>query len=121
MWIGQSKNNPEGEESIYWAKVEHNIKISGVFFKANLEASKIPHNWTGKVEGIRLTVQRWSKRNLSLYGKVMITKTFILSKINCSIQSISLPQEVLAQIHSIINYLHSYGRKSILTEKLLKR
>ena len=102
LWIGQSKNNPEGEEGISWAKVENNIKILGIYFNANLEASKIPHNWTGKVEDIKLSVQRWSKRNLSLYGKVIITKTFILSKINFIIQSLSLPQEVLAQIDSII-------------------
>ena len=49
LWIGQSKNNPEGEEGISWAKVENNIKILGIYFNANLEASKIPHNWTGKV------------------------------------------------------------------------
>ena len=66
LWIGPSKNNPKGEEGISWAKVENNIHILGVYFNANLEASKIPHNWTGKVEDIKLSVQRWSKRNLSV-------------------------------------------------------
>ena len=102
LWIGPSKNNPKGEEGISWAKVENNIQFLGVYFNANLEASKIPHNWTGKVEDIKLSVQRWSKRKLSLYGKVIITKTFILSKLSFIIQSLSLPQEVLAQIDSII-------------------
>ena len=77
LWIGQPKNNPQGEEGISWTKVVNNITILGIYFNANLEASKIPHNWTGKVEEIKLSVQRWSKRNLSLYGKVIITKTFI--------------------------------------------
>ena len=36
------------------------------------------------------------------YGKVIIAKTFILSKINFIIQPLSLPREVLAQINSII-------------------
>ena len=66
LWIRQSKNNPEGEEGMSWAKVENNIKIVGVYFNANLKASKIPHNWTGKVEDIKLSIQRLSKRNLSL-------------------------------------------------------
>ena len=53
-WIEQSKNNPEGVEGISWAKVENNIKILGFYFNA----SKIPHNWTGKFEDIKLSVQR---------------------------------------------------------------
>ena len=85
-----------------WIKKDENIKILGVFFSTKAEASNIPENWTAKIEDIQLTVQRWSKRNLSLAGKVLIAKPFLLSKLNYIIQAPSLPKAIAAQIDSII-------------------
>ena len=102
MWVGSYKNKQYGSEEISWIKKDENIKILGVFFSTKAEASNIPENWTAKIEDIQLTVQRWSKRNRSLAGKVLIAKTFILSKLNYTIQALSLPKAIAAQIDSII-------------------
>ena len=75
LCIGQSKNNPEGEEGISWAKVENKIKILGVYFNANLEASKIPHNWTGKCEDIFNSASKDGLNETSPYmGKLSLQK-----------------------------------------------
>ena len=100
--MGSHKNKQYGSEEISWIKKDENIKILGVFFSTKAEASNIPENWTAKIEDIQLTVQRWSKRNLSLAGKVLIAKTFLLSKLNYIIQALSLPKAIAAQIDSII-------------------
>ena len=83
-------------------KTEENIKVLGVYFNYKIEASKIQQNWTEQINAIKLSAQRWSRRNLSLYGKVIIAKTFLLSKIYYVIQALTLPKEVLAQIDSTI-------------------
>ena len=102
MWVGSYKNKQYGSEEISWIKNDENIKMLGVFFSTKAEASNIPENWTAKIEDIQLTVQRWSKRNLSLAGKVLIAQTFLLSKLNYIIQALSLPKPISAQIDGII-------------------
>ena len=98
LWVGKSKYKTEGGEGIAWAKARENIKVLGVYFNSKLEASKIQQNWTEQINAIKLSAQR---RNLSLYGKVIIGKTFLLSKINYVIQALTLPKEVLAQKDSV--------------------
>ena len=102
MWVGSHKNKQYGSEEISWIKKDENIKILGVFFSTKAEASNIPENWTAKIEDIQLTLQRWSKRNRSLAGKVLIAKTFLLSKLNYIMQALSLPKTIAALIDSII-------------------
>ena len=119
MWVGSHKNKQYGSEEISWIKKDENIKILGVFFSTKAEASNIPENWTAKNEDIQLTVQRWSKRNLSLAGKVLIAKTFLLSKLNYIIQALSLPKAIAAQIDSII--FKFLWQKNTQSKKLLKR
>ena len=80
-------------------------------FQRQLRDFEHSPNWTGKVEDIKLSLQRRSKGNLSLYGKVIITKTFILSKTNFITRSLSLPQEVLTSIDSIV-FTFSWKRKN---------
>ena len=46
-------------------------------------------------------INRWNRREISLYGRVILCKTFLLSQINYVIQSLSLPEHVLNQIDSI--------------------
>ena len=91
----------------------------GVFFSTKAEASNIPENWTAKIEDIQLTVQRWSKRNLSLAGKFLIAKTFLLSKLNYIIQALSLPKAIAAQIDGII--FKFLWQKKLLNKKAFEK
>ena len=47
-------------------------------------------------------IKNWQKRNLSLYGKVIIAKTFLLSQISHILNSLFLQEEVLVEIDRII-------------------
>ena len=49
----------------------------GVYFNSTIETSKIQQNWTEQINDIKLSAQRWSRRNLSVDGKVIIAKTFL--------------------------------------------
>ena len=102
MWLGRNKENPDGGEGLKWLNSTENIKILGVYFNSNIEASLIKENWTSKLESIKTLIINWSKRSISIWGKTLVAKTFLLSKINYAIQSLSLPEEILTEIDNLI-------------------
>ena len=59
-------------------------------------------NWKPKINSILRVINSWNKRNISMYGKIILCKSFILSKMNYIIQSLSLPDIVLAEIDGIM-------------------
>ena len=100
--IGGFVRDFHSNSDVKWLKDEEFIKIVGVYFGAKLEASKIELNWKSKIEHMLRTINRWNRRKISLYGKIIISKTFLLSKINYIIQSLSLPSHVLEEIDKIL-------------------
>ena len=65
LWVGKSKYKTEGGEGIAWAKAEENIKVVGVYFNSKIEAFEIQQNWTEQINTIKLSAQRWARRNLA--------------------------------------------------------
>ena len=77
------------------------IKILGIYFSNCVQAGELEDNWTNRIGFIINILSKWTRRNLSIIGKIHILKTFALSQLNFVIQSISLPQRVLDQINQI--------------------
>ena len=100
--IGNFERDYFSTSEVKWLNDDEVIKIAGVFFGAKLEASKIELNWKTKIEDMVKTINRWNRRNVSLYGKIIICKTFLLSKINYILQSLTLPINVLEEIDRIL-------------------
>merc|ERR1711893_466873 len=48
------------------------------------------------------TIRCWEKRNLSIMGKVIIVKTFLISQFNYVMQALILPEHVLKMINTTI-------------------
>ena len=88
--------------NVKWLKPNEHIKILGVYFSAENEASKIELNWKSKIQSMSRIVNNYRNRNISLYGKIILCKTFVLSKINYILQSLTLPETVLAEIDRIM-------------------
>ena len=102
MWLGNNADRPVGEEGLRWLAPTENIKILGIFFNPKKEASLIEDNWNSKIQSIKNLILNWSKRNVSIWGKCLISKTFLLSKINYIIQSLALPDTILKEIDNLI-------------------
>ena len=51
---------------------------------------------------MKRVIQQWSRRNLSIIGKTIIAKTFIISQFIYVMQAIGLPQKVLITINSAL-------------------
>ena len=55
------------------------IKILGIVFENGKRAIDIDENWTGRIEKLTRIIQLWSKRDLSIMGKIVIVKCFLVS------------------------------------------
>ena len=54
------------------------------------------------MEDIRQLIKNWTKRMFSIWGKSLITKIMLLSKITSVIQSLSLPENILKEIDDLL-------------------
>ena len=74
------------------------IKILGIVFENGKRAIDIDENWTGRIEKLKRIIQLWSKRDLSIMGKIVIVKCILVSQLIYVMQSIGLPEKVLIDV-----------------------
>ena len=98
MWLGSEKENNSKPSGLKWVK---QIKILGIHFRSDVTASKIECNWTERLEMTKKTIKQWLGRNLSIYGKIIVTKTFLMSPYIYPMQSIGLPEHVLTELNRL--------------------
>lgn len=86
-------------ENINWSVEE--IKALGIFFGINLaKTSKM--NWDNKVEKIIKIVNKWKKRKLTMIGRIQIVKSLLIPQLTYLIAVLSVPQNVVKKIESIL-------------------
>lgn len=78
------------------------IKILGIYFSNEKTAKYMKENWTGRLEKIKSLITNWSCRDLSIHGKIVIIKTFLISQFTFVMQSVGIPEEVLKEINSLL-------------------
>ena len=78
------------------------VQILGVYFTCDKCAFQVEENWTGRVENIRRIINAWEKRNLSIVGKVCITKAFLISRLVYIMQALGVPDSVLTQVNRLL-------------------
>ena len=101
LWLG--KQPAEGlPKVIKWCPPGETIEILGINFSATTSATNLKNNWEAKLSQMVDTIKQWEKRNLSIMGKILLAKTFLLSKCVYIMQGISLPAEVLNKIDQIM-------------------
>lgn len=86
------------------------IKVLGITFCSWTMARNVEENWTERIEKLNNLIKSWSARDLSIHGKVVIIKTFLLSQFNFVMQSIGLPEKILININQIM-YKFVWQRK----------
>ena len=77
MWIGSSKNNNEKPFGIKWS--DEPVKALGVHFTYDQHLLK-EKNFIERLDSIKKLINIWSSRNLSIYGKITIIKSFLIPK-----------------------------------------
>ena len=87
-----------------------NLKILGIYVSAHVEASLIEDNWTNKIENILRIIKTWQLRNPTIYGKVILIKTLLLSQLSYLLQALAIPEKTLTYINTIF-YRFLWKRK----------
>ena len=102
MWIGSCRNNTAAPLGLTWVNT---VKALGIVFTYN-EIERLQKNFYDKLKYIRLQIRLWRCRGLSLLGKIIIIKSFLLSKMTYVFSVLPTPQEFIKQLNTIIyNFL----------------
>ena len=65
--------------------------------KSRVQAQNIDVSWESKIDNMKRTMKLWSRRNLSIYGKILLAKAFIISQFIYTMQSIGIPDDILTK------------------------
>ena len=82
-------------------KFVNRIKILGIIFSNEQKVNDIKENIDPKIDQLKRLCSLWSKRNLSILGKITILKSFGLSLFTYTMQSIGICEEKLIEINKI--------------------
>lgn len=99
MWIGRNKLNVQEVGNIKWPSKP--IKALGIHFGHNKrECEQL--NWQTKIDNCKKVLNNWSKRRLTIYGKIKIIKTLVIPKFTYAIHSLVVPKYVVQEINKLI-------------------
>ena len=97
LWIGKLKHSKDKEENIKWTNKP--IKTLGIYYGHDyIECEKL--NWEKKIKKMNSLFLSWSKRNLSILGKVLIIKALIISIFTFMVSSCVIPEKYKKEIES---------------------
>lgn len=107
MRIGKMK-----EELCKWdfEKNDDIVKILGINLGVNSVAMR-DTNWTVVINKIRNVLNYWQSRKLTLRGKVIITNTMILSKLNYTIRVLDVPDWAQREIRQMVSKFIWRGKR----------
>ena len=103
VWIGSKKysNDTLGQHrNLSWGKTS--FKLLGINFDVDLD--KIVNiNYNERILKIKKLIKIWSKRNLTVIGKISVVKTLILPVLNHLIITLPNPtQDILKKVNELI-------------------
>ena len=97
LWIGKLKHSQDKVKNIKWTNKP--IKTLGIYYGHDyIECEKL--NWEKKIEKMNSLFLSWSKRNLSILGKVLIIKALITPIFTFIVSSCVIPEKYKKEIES---------------------
>ena len=99
LWLGRDKYRQENCNlfGIKWPKV---LRCLGIYVGHDKQANEIL-NWDDKLEQISDIFNSWSKRDLTIYGKIQIIKTFAVSKLAHSASLLPIPKGIEEKVNRL--------------------
>ena len=103
MGLGSLKSSVKNVHNI---EVVTCIKTLGIYVGHNKKLC-IDRNWSDKITKIKLLLQRWQERSLTLLGKIVIIKSLALPIIAYSVSNYETLPWVIKNVNSL--FFNSYG------------
>ena len=98
LWIGSNKDKMDFPLDIRWSKC---VKILGIYFSYNNQ-EMIDKNFYANMKLMKDTCRIWSRRNISILGKISVVKSLIISKLNYVCTVLYTPKAILKEVNSIL-------------------
>ena len=117
MWLGKSANRKDMPFDIKWPK--RPIYALGTAFSYNRNLCE-SENFTSKINKLQKLFNIWSQRDLSLYGRILITKTLGLSKLIYSSACVQTPTQVSEIVNKlVVNFIWNGKKPKIKRDTLI--
>ncbi len=115
LWLGASKHRQHNCTMFNMRWPTEPIRYLGIFIGHDTaKCNKL--NFENKLLQIDDTIQHLQKRNLTLFGKICVIKTFVYSKIIFVATCLSIPEKVIKEIDQrIFRYL--WGKRDRVKRK----
>ena len=97
LWLGIKKHSNFKPLGIKWKSV---IKILGIHISYDKQLAE-QKNFIEKIAKIKIKLNLWKQRNLSIYGKILIIKTFALSQILYLSTVLHIPDHIVKEIETL--------------------
>lgn len=98
MWIGASKHSLEKPLGLEWCS---RVKTLGIHFSCDQE-QVIKQNLHERLSDVQKTINLWSLRSLSLFGKVTIIKSFLIPKLLYVSSILETPRQIIKEMERMV-------------------
>ena len=100
MYLGSLRNTCSNIKpcGIQWTKC---VKILGIYFSYD-DAEMIDLNYNDKLKSLARVLNMWKMRDLTVIGKIVIVKTFGLSKLLYTSSMIGMPNRIQSKVNELI-------------------
>ena len=99
MWLGSAKHNLDKPLDLKWS--DKVIKILGIHFGHNKQ-EMVRANYESKVQSLKTTLAIWKMRDLTLNGRILISKVLGLSKFDYTLSVLTMPKGIIRRVNDII-------------------
>ena len=114
LWIGSAKNRQDNC-TLFGINWPETIKYLGIYIGHNKETLN-KKNWSEKIPEIESCLDSWSRRDLSLFGKIAVIKTFAVSKLVLQASVLVTPVEFTKRINKLFFHF-LWGKKDKVNRK----
>ncbi len=107
LYIGNLKGCGYYPHGLSWIK--DNLKTLGIVFTSTIEGS-YKHNFEGRINNLRTTLNIWKQRYLTIKGKIKILNNLALAPLIYVSSVIDTPEKAIKEVDTIIPILYGRGR-----------
>ena len=101
IWIGRCKHFKPGILPVKWSNGQ--FFTLGIWFSSKGEEETLRKNFGTKLKELKATLNLWKMRNLTLIGKILITKSLAIPKLIYQAQVLPFPVELIKEVEKDIN------------------
>ena len=108
------------QKQLSWTKDP--IKILGIWFHPDRELME-KKNFEEKLDKIKQILKQWSKRNLTIMGKIVLIESLVVSQLNNLFMYLPPPNQSILKCvkDEIINFLWGKGSTKIRYSKIIQK